>query len=131
MGEGGENMNINPKELQFDAYIKKTIKNTVINYKKQENTKKHRETSFEDINEEIAVPFLFEMRDKLEDYVENEKLYNAIASLNDEQKQIMKLKILDNYTSKEISRLMKKSDSRIRHIYSDAINQIREKLKGE
>ena len=119
-------------EKQFDSYIKKTIINTIINFAKQENIKRHREISFEDSNEaEIPVPFSFETHGNLEDYVENEKLYNAIASLSSEQKQVMKLKIIDNYTSKEISSLLNKSDSRIRHIYSDAIKQLQTMMRGE
>ena len=119
-------------EKQFDSYIKKTITNAVINFAKQENTRRYREVSFEDSNEaEIPVPFSFETHGNLEDYVENEKLYNAIASLSSEQKQVMKLKIIDNYTSKEISSLLNKSDSRIRHIYSDAIKQLKTIMRGE
>ena len=119
-------------EKQFDSYIKKTIINTVITFAKQENTKRHREVSFEDSNEvEVPVPFSFETHSELEDYVENEKLYNAITSLSSEQKQVMKLKIIDNHTSKEISCLLNKSDSRIRHIYSDAIKQLQTMMRGE
>lgn len=119
-------------EKQFDSYIKKTITNAVINFAKQENTRRYREVSFEDSNEaEVPVPFSFETHSELEDYVENEKLYNAITSLSSEQKQVMKLKIIDNYTSKEISRLLNKSDSRVRHIYSDAIKQLQTMMRGE
>ena len=56
---------------QFDAYIKKTIKNTVINYKKYEERKRHREMSMEELNQDISVPFLFSLTHSLEDYFEN------------------------------------------------------------
>lgn len=76
-------------EKQFDTYIKKTIKNTIINYKKYEMRKKHREVSFETLSNEtdISVPFSFSLKENLEDYFENEKLYNIVSKLTPEQKR--------------------------------------------
>ena len=120
-------------EKQFDTYIKKTIKNTIINYKKYEMRKKHREVSFESLSNEtdISVPFSFSLKENLEDYFENEKLYNIVSKLTPEQKEILELKILYNYNSKEIARQLNKSDSRIRHIYADTIKKINNQMKGD
>ena len=70
-------------EKQFDTYIKKTIKNTIINYKKYETRKMHREVSFEALSNDadISVPFSFSLKENLEDYFENEKLYTVVSKL--------------------------------------------------
>lgn len=114
---------------QFDAYIKKTIKNTVINYKKYEERKRHREMSMEELSQDISVPFLFSLTHSLEDYFENEKLYNIVAGLKEEQKSILEMKILNKYNSKQIAKTLNKSDSRVRHIYNDTIKEIKNKMK--
>ena len=116
---------------QFDAYIKKTIKNTIINYKKYETRKMHREVSFEALSNDadISVPFSFSLKENLEDYFENEKLYNIVAGLKKEQKSILEMKILNKYNSKQIAKILDKSDSRVRHIYNDTIKEIKNKMK--
>lgn len=114
---------------QFDAYIKKTIKNTVINYKKYEERKRHREMSMEELSQDISVPFLFSLAHSLEDYFENEKLYNIVAGLKKEQKSILEMKIFNKYNSKQIAKTLNKSDSRVRHIYNDTIKEIKNKMK--
>ena len=123
-------MNKEALNKQFDTYVKKTIKNTIINYKKYETRKMHREISFEALTQEndISVPFLFSLNDNLEDYFENEKLYTIVSKLTKEQKDILELKILNKMNSKEIAKLMNKSDSRIRHIYNDTIKEINKKM---
>lgn len=118
-------------EKQFDTYIKKTIKNTIINYKKYETRKMHREVSFEALSNDadISVPFSFSLKENLEDYFENEKLYTVVSKLTAEQKEILELKILYNYNSKEIAQQLNKSDSRVRHIYADTIKKINNQMK--
>ncbi len=123
-------MNKEALNKQFDTYVKKTIKNTIINYKKYETRKMHREISFEALTQEndISVPFLFSLTNNLEDYFENEKLYSIVSKLTQEQKEILELKVLNKMNSKEIAKLMNKSDSRIRHIYNDTIKEINKKM---
>lgn len=116
---------------QFDIYVKKTIKNTIINYKAFETKKMHREVSMETLTgeQEISVPFLFSLESNLEDYFENEKLYSIVSALKPEQKKILELRVLEKYNSKQIAKMLNKSDSRIRHIYNDTINEINKKIK--
>ncbi len=45
------------------------------------------------------------------------------------KKEILELKILHKYNSKQIAKIKNKSDSRIRHIYNDTINEINKKMK--
>ena len=116
-------------QKQFDTYIKKTIKNTVINYKKYENKKSSTEVSIEELNDfDTSVPFSLEGK-HLVDFLDNDKLISIVSQLKPIQIQILELKILDVCTSKEIAELLGKSDSRIRHIYSDTINEIKNKMK--
>lgn len=118
-------------EKQFDAYIKRTIKNTVINVKKQEIRKQTKEVSIETLQEGIDTSFSFEphLEQELEDYFEDERISKIIKKLKPCKKEILKLRILERYSSKEIGKIMNKKDSSVRHIYSDTIKQIKERLK--
>lgn len=124
-------MNKNILNKEFDCYIKKTIRNTIVNYKKMEQRKIRNEISLDNIenDDELSVPFSLSYTDNLEDYFENEKVANIIANLKPIQKQIIDMIVLQNMTSKEVAEIIKKSNSRIRHIYNDTIKQIRMKMK--
>lgn len=118
-------------EKQLDAYLKKTIKNTIINFAKAEMIRRQREVSIELLdnnNYDTSVPFLLN-NNKLEELFEDEKLTNIIASLPEAKKKILQLSIVENYNSKEIAAIIGKSDSRIRHIINDTLNEIRNKYK--
>ena len=65
----------------------------------------------------------------LEDIVEDEKLYRIIKNLTEQEKEILTLSILEEWTSKEIGNKFAKSDSRIRHIIKDTIDKVRKKYK--
>lgn len=90
-----------------------------------------KEVSFEELSNDtnMSVPFFFSLEGNLEDYFQNEKLYTIVSKLTDEQKEILELKILHKYNSKQIAKIKNKSDSRIRHIYNDTINEINKKMK--
>lgn len=120
----------NVLEKRFDAYIKKTITNTVINYKKYENRKRHREISLELVNEkDTSVPFLFTLYNSLEDYFENEKLYTVVSNLKEIQKKVLEMRVLQQCSYDEIANTLNKSNSRIRSIYSETIKEIKNKMK--
>ena len=121
---------------QIDSYIKRTIINSVKDFKKYEIKKFKNELSIDGLNQkfnnnetallsyedEYAV-FSF----KLEDNIQNERLYKIIKNLSEEQKEILTWSILDKCTSKEIAEKINKSDSRIRNIIRETIA----KLKSE
>lgn len=123
-------------EKEIDSYIKRTIVNTVKNFKKMEERKNKREIFFDDIvdnvnTNEIA---LLSVMDNcaifsldLENIVEDERLYKIIKELSAEEKEILTLSILQEWTSKEIAKKISKSDSRVRHIINDTISKIRKK----
>ena len=123
-------------EKEIDSYIKRTIVNTVKNFKKMEERKNKREIFFDDIvdnvnTNEIA---LLSVMDNcaifsldLENLVEDERFYKIIKELSAEEKEILTLSILQEWTSKEIAKKISKSDSRVRHIINDTISKIRKK----
>lgn len=125
-------------EKQIDSYIKKTIANSVKDFKKFEIRKMQNELSLNEIsdklnNDETA---LLSFTDNyavfslhLEDIVEDERLYNIIKNLTEQEKEILTLSILEEWTSKEIGNKFSKSDSRIRHIIKDTIDKIRKEYK--
>ena len=125
-------MSVNGVEKQFDTYIKKTIKNAILDFKKYESRKEHREVSFETLisEKDISVPFLFHINSNaIEDYIENEKLYQIISNLKPMQKKVLKLKIVYQYTLDQIAKILNRSNSRIKHIYSDTIREIVKKME--
>ena len=100
--------------------------------KKYESRKEHREVSFETLisEKDISVPFLFHINSNaIEDYIENEKLYQIISNLKPMQKKVLKLKIVYQYTLEQIAKILNRSNSRIKHIYSDTIREIVKKME--
>ena len=125
---------------QIDSYIKRTIVNAVKDFKKFEVRKSQKEVSIDDLsnsisNDETAILSymdnyaVFSLH--LEDVIEDEQLYKIIKSLSEEQKKILTLSILEEWTSKEIAIKFGKSDSRIRHIIKDPIAKIKQEYEGE
>ena len=120
---------------QIDSYIKRTIVNTVKDFKKYEVRKANKELLVDDISNKInndKTALLSYMDDyavfslNLEDNFEDEQLYKIVKSLSEEQKEILTLSILEEWSSKEIARKFNKSDSRIRHIIRDTIAKIKQ-----
>lgn len=123
-------------ERKIDSYIKRTIINAVKDFKKAEIRKEKKEVSFDDIVENINTSeiaslsvmdnyAIFSLH--LEDMVEDEKLYKIIQELSEEEKEILTLSILQEWTSKEIAKKISKSDSRVRHTINDTISKIRKR----
>ena len=125
---------------EIDSYIKRTIVNTVKDFKKYEFRKFQKELSIDEIsdslnnNETALLSYtdnhaVFSLR--LEDRVNNKKLAKIIENLSKEEKEILTLSIIEEWTSKEIGDKFAKSDSRIRHIIKDTIEKIRKKYDEE
>lgn len=118
-------------EKAFDAYMKKTIKNTVLKYAQQEILKRQREMSLEliktDISDNTSLSFSF--GNNIEELFEDSKLAGIISELPEQKKRILKLKYVDNYNSKEIAQIVGKSDSRIRNIINDTLKEIRKQYE--
>ena len=117
-------------EKEFDGYIKKTIIHTTINFAKAEIRKRQKEVSYElleNITDNSYINLAYS--NNIEDLIEDEKLSSILATLSDEKKTILKLSIIDNYNSKELAAIIGKSDSRIRHIITDTLKEIKRKYE--
>lgn len=125
---------------QIDSYIKRTIVNTVKDFKKIEVRKSKKELLIDDISNKINndKTALLSYTDDyavfslhLEDNFEDEQLYKIVKSLSEEQKEILTLSILEEWSSKEIAKKFDKSDSRIRHIIRETIAKIKKEYKDK
>ena len=119
-------------EKEFDSYIRKTIKHTVINFAKYENIKRQREVSIELLpNSEFddnSLSFCDSDAD-LENYFSDCKIAAIVAKMPKDKKDMLKLKLVDGYSTKEIATIYRKSEVRIRHIISDALKEIKSKYE--
>lgn len=119
-------------EKEFDSYIRKTIKHTIINFVKYENIKRQREVSIELLpNSEFddnSLSFCDSDAD-LENYFSDCKIAAIVAKMPKDKKDMLKLKLVDGYSTKEIATIYRKSEVRIRHIISDALKEIKSKYE--
>lgn len=119
-------------EKEFDSYIRKTIKHTIINFAKYENIKRQREVSIELLpNSEFddnSLSFCDSDAD-LENYFSDCKIAAIVAKMPKDKKDMLKLKLVDGYLTKEIATIYRKSEVRIRHIISDALKEIKSKYE--
>ena len=117
---------------EFDSYIRKTIKHTIINFAKYENIKRQREVSIELLpNSEFddnSLSFCDSDAD-LENYFSDCKIAAIVAKMPKDKKDMLKLKLVDGYSTKEIATIYRKSEVRIRHIISDALKEIKSKYE--
>lgn len=119
-------------EKEFDSYIRKTIKHTIINFAKYENIKRQREVSIELLpNSEFddnSLSFC-DSDAELENYFSDCKIAAIVAKMPKDKKDMLKLKLVDGYSTKEIATIYRKSEVRIRHIISDALKEIKSKYE--
>lgn len=118
-------------EKEFDTYVKKTIINTIINFAKKEMKKRQREVSLEvlfNIPDENTLPF-FNSNNQIEELFEDEKLSQIVATLTEEQKNILQMSVIDGFNSKEIANKIGKSDSGVRKTLSRTLKYIRKKYE--
>lgn len=119
-------------EKEFDSYIRKTIKHTIINFAKYENIKRQREVSIEFLPDSEFSDNSLSFCDSdaaLENYFSDCKIAEIVAKMPKDKKDMLKLKLVDGYSTKEIATIYKKSEVRIRHIISDALKEIKSKYE--
>ena len=119
-------------EKEFDSYIRKTIKHTIINFAKYENIKRQREVSIELLPDSEFSDNSLSFCDSdaaLENYFSDCKIAEIVAKMPKDKKDMLKLKLVDGYSTKEIATIYKKSEVRIRHIISDALREIKSKYE--
>mgnify|MGYP001633518734 FL=1 len=119
-------------EKEFDSYIRKTIKHTIINFAKYENIKRQREVSIELLPDSEFDDNSLSFCDsdaELENYFSDCKIAAIVAKMPKDKKDMLKLKLVDGYSTKEIATIYRKSEVRIRHIISDALKEIKSKYE--
>lgn len=119
-------------EKEFDSYIRKTIKHTIINFAKYENIKRQREVSIELLPDSEFSDNSLSFCDSdaaLENYFSDCKIAEIVAKMPKDKKDMLKLKLVDGYSTKELATIYKKSEVRIRHIISDALKEIKSKYE--
>ena len=126
--------NLNEIDKRIDAYFKRTIINAVKNFKRDEENKIKREVSIDELSGQSnnIQTTLLSYKDNdvvfsLEDYTSDEKLARILKELTDEEKLILTKSIIEGLNSKELTSIISKSDSRIRHIIKDTLDKIRNK----
>ena len=119
-------------EKEFDSYIRKTIKHTIRNFAKYENIKRQREVSIELLPDSEFDDNSLSFCDsdaELENYFSDCKIAAIVAKMPKDKKDMLKLKLVDGYSTKEIATIYRKSEVRIRHIISDALKEIKSKYE--
>lgn len=79
--------------------------------------------------DDVAVEPIVEDRD-IHDFVDMDTYYSMIKGLNDEQRQIVTLKVLGGYTHKEISKMLGKPIGTIQWIYNTSIKKLKVTLSS-
>ena len=103
-----------PKSNYF-CWLYVVVKNESIKYLKEEN-----KLAPVDSLGEIGFP------DKdIEEYVDMDEFYSLIKHLDNERREIVSLKILGNYTFKEISKMLNKPIGTIQWLYNTSIKKLR------
>ncbi len=107
----------------FKIYLKKVVKHSAIDFVRKINRNAVKEIAFTDIvdkNVSLSVYdsdsfFAFEDKSKnLEDIISNSKLKLAIHKLSEDEKKILALSI-EEYSSKEIAKILKLSEKTIKN----------------
>lgn len=77
--------------------------------------------------DDVAIEPIVEDRD-IHDFVDMDSYYSMIKGLNDEQRQVVTLKVLGGYTHKEISKMLDKPIGTIQWIYNTSIKKLKTTL---
>ena len=98
------------------TWLYKVVKNEALMFLRSNRTPL---ISLEDVKEPIS-----EDRD-IHDFVDMESYYSMIKGLNDEQRQVVTLKVLGGYTHKEISAMLGKPIGTIQWIYNTSVKKLK------
>lgn len=99
-----------------NTWLYSVIKNEALMTLRKEN----RIVNIDEIEEILAT------HDKtIEEYVAMDEFYSMIKSLNDEKKQIVTLKVLGDFTYKEIAEMLNKPVGTIQWLYNTSIKKLR------
>ncbi len=132
---------------RFSAYVKQAVKNTKGHYLSKKWNVEQNETAYE---EELAIPGQ-DMEDLLKemdalsgrlfhgviesrvllDQIEDYRIYQAITSLAEEQKNVLVLRIFYEKTFREIGWILGMAEKKAENTYYNAVKKIRRILGGK
>lgn len=128
--KGGDIMN---DKVTFDMYVKKAIKNKIIDF----SIKEKRDMPFNSINindallsvNDDSVSFCSsDIIDEL--FFENGKLARAFLELNPEEKRLLELTIIKGYADREIAKITAVKENTITRRKNRALNKLKDFLGG-
>lgn len=134
-------------KTRFSAYVKRAVKNTKGHYLSKKWNVEQNETAYE---EELAIPGqdmeeLLKEMDALSgrlfhgviesrvllDQIEDYRIYQAITSLAEEQKNVLVLRIFYEKTFREIGWIQGMAEKKAENTYYNAAKKIRKILGGK
>ncbi len=98
------------------SWLYTVTKNEALNYINKKYNKDISLNEVSDISKECL---------ELQKVLEDEKINRLLKNLNDEEKEIVKLKIIGNFSFKEIAKMLGKSESTIKWKYYKSLNIIK------
>lgn len=120
-------------KVTFDMYVKKAIKNKIIDF----SIKEKRDMPFNAININDALLSVnddsvsFCSSDIIEElFFENEKLARAFRELNPEEKRLLELTIIKGYADREIAKITSVKENTITRRKNRALNKLKDFLGG-
>lgn len=130
----------------FSAYVKKSIQNSSKGYKGKKAKLAENETIYEDCSDlpELYTNDIIQQVNKISEHftegatetrllleqIEDCRLFEAIAELNEQQKNIISLRILYEKSFKEIGAVLGITEKKAENTYYNAIKKIRKMLGG-
>lgn len=124
---------MNEEYEKFNIYVKRAIKNTVINF----SIKEKRDMPFNMVA--ISDTLLSENDDSVsfyaldvleESFFENEKLARALLELKPEEKRLLELTIIKGYADREIAKMTSVKENTVTRRKNRALNKLKDFLGG-
>jgi RNA polymerase sigma-70 factor, ECF subfamily len=119
---------INRNDVKIDKFISflKTVSLNVLRDKWRKGKRQGIATDIEDIN-----PMEAAVEDPTEDIGQREIIENSLKQLNDEQRTVIELRILEGYSVAETAEKMDKTESNVRVLQYRALQKLTKILKNE
>ena len=118
----------------FNSYVKKAIKNTIIDFSRKEKRAGNICTldieitllSLSDDSAFFGSNSLYDMS-----FIENENLINAIRTLSKEELELLELSIIKGYTDREIAKILSEKENTITKRKNRTLKKLKDILGGK
>ncbi len=120
----------------FKVFIKKVVKHSAIDFVRRVKCAKYKEIVYSDLvdykmslsNFDDGIFFIEQNAEKIENNLTNNKLRNAVSTLTRREKEVLRL-YSENYSVKEISKIMGITEQAIKNLKARAKRKIIKKIK--